>query len=559
MSVVLHRLQQVAWSWHKGSIFRDHWGFPIDILQCPIQELRQRLTYACQTRIQQTLASRKTFAGMQWMSPSLTMHAFDKHDPEDRAILRTCLNGTFFTADRPVKAETAEDDSCKFCGQPDSQVHRHWQCPHFASQRKISPAQLDTLLTLPPSVLARGWMPEPPSLPAFKQACMSLPDTHQDLQWPWHTPPTLDVFTDGSCKQPTCPLSRVAGWGVVVGLKNSTFWPLSQGMVPGWIQTAMRAELTAAISACFYIYQGDKPARLWIDNATVFRRLKTFLQEDTIPVGPNKRDADLWNVLRQYAIAIGPDRLEALHVHSHQNLETLDVAEEWICTGNQQADALADAAIQQYPAVEHIWHTLQQDIVHIHTLRRVVHNTLLAVGKQAIRSQYTAPKTDKQYTSRLPAEVTETCFSSSSTEDLPTKYQFDGAQTILDWATSLSDHTAEPRFISWFQLNALYEHMTQQKGARHVLGKRQWVSGSQDLKHHNLVQRTNSLSSYLQGIAAQLDQPCKAYHVRPCSCTIQFWTQCVFIRLKDTLGDLADEILGASQPTFKSVQSLRCI
>ena len=143
--------------------------------------------------------------------------------------------------------------------------------------------------------------------------------------------------------------------------------------------------------------------------------------------------------------------------------------------------------------------------------------------------------------------------------DLPEKYQFEGAQAILDWAANLSDSTEEPKFISWFQLNALYEHMTQQPGPRHVLGNRQRVSGAHQLKHVNFVKRTNSLSSYLQGIAAHLEFPCKAYHVRPSSSTVQFWTQCVHVRIKAQLSQLADEILRASQPTYKSVQSLRCI
>ena len=560
MSVVLHRLQQVAWSWICGSKFADQWGCPIDILHCPIQELRQRLTYAWQTRVQHTLAVRKTFAGMQWMSPSLTMQAFDKYDPEDRAVLRTCLNGTFFTADRPVTHELAEDDSCKFCGQPDSQVHRHWHCPHFAHCRQIPAEQIETLQGLPPCVLAHGWMPEPPSLPLFKRICMSLPDLHQDIQWPPSMPTTLDCFTDGGCRAPTCPTSRIAGWGVAVGMQDGSFWPLSQGLVPGWIQTAMRAELYAALSACAFIYATHRPARLWVDNATVHRRLKAFLLKPCPPIKPNARDGDLWNALRAYALAIGPDMLAVFHVHSHQDLSTFDnYAEEWICTGNNTADQLADTALAKHPLVEQAWQTLQQDLAHVSILRSTVHRTLLAVGKHAVRSQNTAPRPDKQYTSRLPDEIITTNFGTAAVQDLPTKYQFEGAQTILDWVADLSDVNEEPKFISWFQLNALYEHSTQQKGPRHVLGKRQWVSGALDVKHVNFVKRTNCLSSYLQGIAAHLEFPCKAYHVRPHSSTIQFWTQCVSIRIKPAFSHLADDILRASQPTYRNVQSLRCI
>ena len=416
MSVILHRLHQVAWSWICGSQFADQWGYPIDILQCPVQELRQRLTHAWQSRVQHTLSGRKTFAGMTWMSPTITMQGFDSHDPEDRAILRTCLNGTFFTADRPVNQEVAENDSCKYCGQPDSQVHRHWHCPHFAQCRSLTASQIETIEGLPPCVLAHGWMPEPPAIPQFRKLCMSIPDLHTDIQWPLHTPKTLDCFTDGGCKAPMCQISRLAGWGVVVGLTDGSFWPVSQGLVPGWVQTAMRAELYAALSACVFLHHTKKPARLWVDNATVHRRLKAFLTTPTTPVGPNARDADLWNAIRRYALTIGPDMLQVFHVHSHQDLNSLDnVAEEWICAGNHQADHLADTAMQQHPLLEQTWHTLQQDLTHVKTLKQAVHKTLLAVGKHAVRSQYTAPRPDKQYASRLPAEVIETNFGPATT------------------------------------------------------------------------------------------------------------------------------------------------
>ena len=560
MSVLLTRLHQLSWHWHHGSFFLDHHGCPIDVLGCPVQELRQRTGQAWQMRVQSTLAARKTLQGLQWASPALTLKNWHKYEPEDRAILRTCLNGTFFTADRPVSQAQEDDSSCKFCGKPDSQIHRHWECQHFTAQRDMPAEQIATLLGFPPSVTAHGWMPEPPSLVQFRKLCLLIPDMHQHFQWPQHISPIIDCFTDGSCRNPTSPESRLAAWGVVLGLEDGSYWPLASGLVPGWLQTAIRGEIWAAISACTFGIVTNTSVRLWVDNSTVCRRLQAFLCDDSKPIGPNQRDADLWNHLRTLTIRLGKGRLSVVHVHSHQNLDNFDdFAEEWISQGNHHADNLADQVASQYPAIDTLWHQFQTDLQHVDLLRTRVHSTMLRIGKAAIHSNSTAPRPDKQYTNRLPSDLLETEFQPAQATDLPDKYQCDRTQPILDWVASLYDSTATPKFVAWFQLNALYEYTTGDKGIRHTLPSRQWVPGILDTKHVNFVQRTRSMSSYLLNTMDHLDIPCRAYHVRPDSHVIQFWTQCLYLRLSDEKLRQADEILGSSQKTFKTVQSLRCL
>ena len=492
MSVLLHRLHQLAWQWHHSSVFLDQTGFPIDILHCPIQELRQRTGHAWQSRVQSVLSGRKTMQGLQWASPALTMKHWHKHDPQDKAILRTCLNGTFFTADRPVSHTQEDDPKCKFCGQEDSQIHRHWTCPYFHELRNLPPEQLSALLEFPPSVTAHGWMPEPPSLYRFRQQCTLVPDTHKTFQWPTWIPHTLDCFTDGSCRTPTCPEGRLAAWGVVLGMPDCTFWPLANGVVPGWIQTAIRGEIWAAISACTFSWWTSRPVRLWIDNHTVCKRIRSF--PDSKALGPNQRDADLWNHLTLLVQAIGNDHIRVVHVHSHQDLQNLDdVAEEWISQGNHHADALADQAVDQYPALECLWKQLHTDLQHVELLRRTIHGILFKIGKKAILDSAQAPRPDKQYASRLPQHLLETQFQPALATDLPDKYQCDRTQAILDWVAGLTSQEASPQFMSWFQLNALYEYETGDKGVRHVLPSRQWIPGCKDTKHVNFVQRTRSI------------------------------------------------------------------
>jgi len=258
ISVMLARLHQLAWNWYKGSVFLDQWQRPIDIYNCPVQELTARLMQAWQRKIQGQASERKTMKGMQWMSPPLTCQSFKHLDPESQALLRASLNGTFFTADRQkhhVKNQDNPDAGrCKFCSAVDSQSHRQLECPHFAPVRRLTPAQLETVKQLPQSIAAHGWMPEPPSSLPFQQACLEVEDQHAVFTCPPQVPEVLDCFTDGGCLSPASMLGRLASWAVVLGdVINDQYWPLASGLVPGWTQTALRGEIWAVVSTmtCF--------------------------------------------------------------------------------------------------------------------------------------------------------------------------------------------------------------------------------------------------------------------------------------------------------------------
>ena len=64
------------------------------------------------------------------------------------------------------------------------------------------------------------------------------------------------------------------------------------------MQTSLRGEITAAISALKFGVSSTKPCRLWVDNQNVFDIL-TSLQEDAAVEVNNKADADLWEQLVQ--------------------------------------------------------------------------------------------------------------------------------------------------------------------------------------------------------------------------------------------------------------------
>ena len=127
MSVLLTRLHQIAWSWSEGAMFLDHLRRPIALLTCPTQEVRARLAAAWQNRTKNIAAQRKTFRGMQWSSPQLSTCGMQHLSAEEKALLRVCMNGTFFTADR--RKHQDQDTTCSHCQAPDQRSQTSVQYP----------------------------------------------------------------------------------------------------------------------------------------------------------------------------------------------------------------------------------------------------------------------------------------------------------------------------------------------------------------------------------------------------------------------------------------------
>lgn len=201
-SVLLARSHQIAWGWLRAKGFHDENGLHCDLLRAPIQEIVQRLRKAWQQHVQSQANSRKTMKGIATASPAVIMTKVAQQSPEAQALLRCSLNGTFWTADHLKHHARPEDapipsGECVHCGQPDSQIHRHWKRPWFAQCRPFKSAQIEALMEFPPSFLAHGWMPEPPLLSIYRALCLQIPDEHQSFEFPVQLPDGLHLFIDG--------------------------------------------------------------------------------------------------------------------------------------------------------------------------------------------------------------------------------------------------------------------------------------------------------------------------------------------------------------------------
>ena len=561
-SVLLSRLGSIGWEWQNHTIFKDHQRRTVDILGCSPQELKIRLIQGWQDRVQSIASQRKTMKGFTQMSPFLTMSHIDKWPPDEQAILKCSLNGSFFTADHMAKQQSGGDGMCKMCGQPDSQLHQHWICPALEQCRShLTGTQISEIASMNPVIAVHGWMPEPPSLRLYQEQLQKVPDRVNEFEWPLVCPDTLHIFTDGGCYSPANSLSRLATWGLVLAdLETDTFHPLACGLVQGLNQTAVRGEILAIISACEFSWITNRPVHLWVDNSLVFDRIQDFTSKQCW-VKTNQKDSDLWERLKEVAQRIQHLVLGVHKVCSHQDLRGAnDAFEEWVFRGNAAADKVASAAIFSEPAILATWQSLQMEIKTIEILKQSVHKTIVACGKVAIQVPNPSVHRDAPlHHPRLSREdVAAVSLQIPIDVEIPLRYRVDGIHDFIRWISTLEDDSQPVRLVTWFELNYEFEKQFRTQGLRYSKHSKRW-SWPKNPGKVNFVLRTNHLARFFQGVLTMAGKTFRVLHIRPTLHVFQFWTQCLACRLRADLAQQWEAWFSAEQPTFRSVKSLRTI
>ena len=555
---LLARLHQLSWSWVTRTLFLDHQRMPIDVMFCPVQELKQRLIEAWQFRTMGLAQDRKTFGGAAHMHPGITTAKMQTYPPESQAVLRAALNGTFFTADRLAKRDPQASDRCRFCNEKDSQTHRHWHCPFFAACRThMTAQQIEDVLSMPPVIANHGWIPTPPSLQPFREACLALPDETKVFTWPAQAEDELHFFTDGSCLDPTSQLSKLASWGVVIGsICNDTFHPVANGVLPGWTQTAARAEIMAATSACECAACYKRPCYLWVDNDRVYHKLRSFKQ-GRYRIGPNQKDADLWGKLAVAVARLGPLLVAVAKVVSHQDpTGATNEAEAWIYRGNAAADAVAAAAFLRFPDLLQKWSQLRADIAEVSVFREQIHKVIVSVANRSFTKPAVVVTEEVDQRPRITPDQVHAFLPEPRVEALASRrFAIASQDRITEWFSSIVDAQAPMKMMSWFQLNALFEFQTGLVGIRYKPTSKRYFLIEDGVKG-DFVKRTNNFSRWTQGVYGT---NIKVLHLRPCSATIRFWTMCVPMHIAEAPFEVCEHLLGQHQKVYLKVRDLQHI
>ena len=555
-SVLFTRMQELSWNWKHGTRFEDHQGLEIDLWLAPIQEIRTRVKQAWQSRVQGLCSQRKTMQGLSHIHPELTIATLARREPDAQALVRTCLNGTFYTNDK-LKHQGRTNDECQYCQMPDSPEHRNWLCKHFNDCRgHLSADQLACICQLPLCVKHHGWIPEPTALPKFQELCINQKDQSLNFVYPPKLPSHLWLFTDGACRAPTSRLARLASWGFVVGdLDRWQTWPVASGGVPGVCQTILRAELTAVISACHFAIQCGRQCSICLDNDLVYRRVQRYRRKECW-FKPNQKDVDLWEALYLVVKRLGSQLDVVIKVCSHQQPEgTQDDVEQWCFLGNAAADSVAGLALADNIELIQQWDKLQSQISALQVLRESMHTCMTKVGRKAVLNKPVAKEEDRIHKPRVSKTDIHELGSLDTGISPSLRWQFADFTKFVQWWNSLVDETQEVQLISWFQLTILLEHMMDVHFEYKKSAKRWYLLTGRG--NQNLVLRSNSFSRVIQGLYAQQQSTCNILHIRPASCAIVFWTQCVALKIKPELLQRSDELLTEAQEIYKSVRSLR--
>ena len=314
------------------------------------------------------------------------------------------------------------------------------------------PSLLRALKALPAAQLLHEWAKRSPALEPVQRALTHVPLVLDDF----HPVPTLDechLFVDGSCLRPDAAPLRIAAWAVNLALPggDAASLPLADGLVPGTLQSAYRAELCATISALLYCVHILRPTTVWSDCKGVVCKVRSFLC-GWFP-SPRCRHFDLWSWLCPHQeVLSGVARICKVDSHLDPATEST-FGDEWCAELNNQVD-LAAARAQNHRSRD-FWHHWEQLCRHWDTewvVAKEVQALHLRIATYATHTARPAREPTLQ-TPAVPDEVDSLGeVLRQPGEVLLTKYGGDYIVKLSEFASLLQSAEAPVRWISLLQL-----------------------------------------------------------------------------------------------------------
>ena len=529
----LTAIHKLAWSWENGDRCIDQDGLPVDIFRCTKPELRQRIVLSWQQRVLETTeAMRSTMKGLSQTDVRMTAKSMKTLPDEHKGLLRCALNGTQYTNDALCHAGVVDTSQCRFCQSRDSIYHRTWECPYFQDLRDQMP-QLPKPEEHTLATACHGWLPRSPDLNSLRELFLQFPDTTSVFAQPQLATGLhfTDLFLDGSCAYPTEPDLRMASWAYVVWDGND-FQLVANGMVQGWRQTSLRAEITSAISALKFCVDQPLPCRLWFDNESVQTMLSQWIQGFEPPY-QHKQDADLWHMLHvqfQHArpFVVASHKVQAHTKHALQ--ET--VLDEWAVKGNAMADMFAEEARQHLtPAFWQTWRAVQQHQSNTWTFGKALHKLLVQIGIRAQASTIVTgvpgPQVQEQ-SDVMTIDPGILALSLRQVGDFPKHLQVEETPHILRWLQSIVDPQQSISWVSYHQLLVDYQFFSQRQGP--FTTGRKWTDRRVD-HVYNYPQQVQWFGRYIQNMAKANKEPLHTDQRRPSSSTLAFWCGCLRVAI----------------------------
>ena len=253
----------------------------------------------------------------------------------------------------------ADSADCPFCGVADSIKHRVLECPHFQSARELSSLSRQQLEALQPAQRLHCWAPAFPGMDAIRSALAGIPARFQDFH-PHPVWSEYHLFVDGSCLRPDTPALRLAAWAVTLAPLGdfSPSLPVADGLVPGTLQSAYRAELCAMLSALLFAAKVGRKVWIWSDCLGIVSKVRRWLQGAWVPT-QRTRHYDLWCQILSFLHVLQP-LVSVCKVVSHLDPSLEKTAgDEWCAFHNNQVDrAAANAQLAREESFWDVWQAL---------------------------------------------------------------------------------------------------------------------------------------------------------------------------------------------------------
>ena len=542
--VLLSRLHQLNWRWDHNGYIVDHEGIRWHILDCPIQLLKARLQQAWGAMMGAIMSTRKEFEGLSRVDLPLSRSTAATFAPDGAGLLRTSMNGTFYTRNKQIHAGKVPSKDCPYCDKPDSVEHRIWECTGFADLRQALPEQASLdLQAMPSCTRLHGWMVEDATDRQFRHSLLTIPDLTAEFLPMQFDPDVLYLFIDGSCTEPHRPSLRVATWGLcAANLPSQGFSPVASGGVPGLYQTVLRGEITGAIAAFRFGLSMRRAFSVWTDNALVHRRIREFADPRHPAPSGKQNDHDLWSTLHCLVVqAVDQQMFQfVVKVTSHQTEGMSDTVEEWARQGNECADRLAAMALHQLPFEVRVLQTkLTNQANRRHFACKHFHAMLVQFGLRCVETKTAVAHEDggRWEDARKLQEEEESKLSlrgfQTDTEVPPSQRLGACAQVLHQWLARLLDtEDSVPMWLSSYQLYAHYRMATGHVGFCYHTGSRTWNTAEEYIHEHgfNFPRLAAWFQAILKEYAKHCQLECVAVPKLPWGSVFKTYQRCLLIR-----------------------------
>ena len=479
-ATLLKRIQFLGWHITSEGWTCDLFG-TFSLFEISCAELKLRMEWQWLYVVASATNHRQGLQELTRVWPLSTRIWLSHLSPSDQALYRKLLNGTHVTQDGKKYCNESDDDQCPFCACSDSRHHRFWICEHFTWARsKVSPAILADMPNLPEAVTCYGWDLMPSTMTAWWQYFSTLREpppvsAHKKVH-------SMHVFTDGSCFHQSQPHRRFAAWAVILAsmdiddLQHSHV--VESGPLPGLLQSAVRAEVYAAMRAIEFAIQHAQAVTVWTDSDAVVRRLRKLLAGCQVSNGCSH--ADLWTRIALQVQGF-PGEISVAKVAAHCSVQSaLTPVEEWSIRHNAMADREAVNANLRRPP--EFWTLFQQHtdaLEYVESINAAIHTVLLQISQEVVRAQTTAEmpnELDRPSTLTLQLPVWKGLLPFSVPRGASRWYGEDMVRLVLSWFCGvLFTSDAPMAWVSHPQLYADFMGSTSNPGPVKING---WQNGA---------------------------------------------------------------------------------